>query len=127
MNPVSQTKFGPIEGNCLQACIATMFDLPIEDVPDFGARSDWYDRFTDFMVQRFGVQPIDVSLGAWYGNPRGLYIASGPSPRGDFDHSVILSGGKLAHDPYPGGTGLDKYTSFTFFVKVIDDDSKKSQ
>ncbi len=119
MKPVHQTKFGIGEGNCLQACIASLFDIALEDIPVFGNRSDWYDRFTIFMVDRFGVQPIEVWPGKFFADLQGLYIASGPSPRGDFDHSVILSGGTLAFDPYPGGNGLEQYTSFTLFIKVL--------
>lgn len=34
MKPAMQTKFGEYEGDCFAACIASLFELPIEDVPD---------------------------------------------------------------------------------------------
>lgn len=38
MKPTLQTVKGP-KGNCLQACIATILDLKLEDVPDFSNMS----------------------------------------------------------------------------------------
>jgi len=35
MKPVDQTAFGPSKGNCLSASIASLLELPIEDVPLF--------------------------------------------------------------------------------------------
>lgn len=36
----------------------------------------------------------------------GYWIASGKSPRGDFDHCVIYRGAVREHDPHPDGTFL---------------------
>ena len=41
------------------------------------------------------------------GQPRGYWIATGKSPRGDFNHSVIYYKDKLFFDPHPDNTGLD--------------------
>jgi hypothetical protein len=38
--------------------------------------------------------------------PDGPVIVSGPSPRGPFEHSVVMNGSVLVHDPLQGGTGL---------------------
>jgi len=49
-------------------------------------------------------------------------IAVGKSPRGSNDkerHGVIYKNGKVVHDPYRGGNGLDgEPTAFTVFIPL---------
>ena len=51
--PTKQTEFG-LKGNCLSACIATLFDIGIEDVPNFADyEEDWAFRLSKWMVEKF--------------------------------------------------------------------------
>jgi len=115
MKPVYQTKFGERSGNCLSACLASLLEIPLEDIPDFGWHSDWYEKFTDFM-KKFNLQPLDVDLengGDW--RPDGYYIVNGHSQRGIM-HSVIYKGDTLVHDPYPDGVGVMPMSCTIFLV-----------
>lgn len=54
MLPVFQTRFnGPGGGNCLSACVASLLELPIEQVPDFNASSGyWFRDLVDWCADR---------------------------------------------------------------------------
>lgn len=44
MRPIRQTRFGWPSGNCLLACVASILDLPLEEVPDGWSEEDWLAR-----------------------------------------------------------------------------------
>jgi hypothetical protein len=121
MRRVYQTKFHP-EGNCLQACLASIFDLDLEEVPEFGIEDGWFEEFEDWCVERFGLQPIDIdipSTGEFF-TPIGLHMINGKSPRGDWNHAVVADSGDIIHDPYPEGNRvLENRKTYTVFIKVI--------
>ena len=121
MTPVSQTEFcGPHStGNCWAACIASMLDLPLADVPDLRGKADgeWYDLTVKFL--RSKGMTIDISGGRTrrpeggfrFAPPppgEGPLIASGESPRGaSGGHSIIVDrSGAMLHDPHPSGDGI---------------------
>lgn len=100
MNRIFQTRFGD-EGNCMQAAVASFFELPLAQVPDFAAWPDTYIRLQRFFSDRgFELRRRDPEF-----SPRGYYFVTGTSERGG-EHMVIYRNGKLAHDPHPGGNGL---------------------
>lgn len=137
MKPVHQTIIDQGKGNCLTAALASVFELPIEDVPnfikDFGAgyfeeavnlwlRNKGYallrvrlvtDKPDDKNKVRKGRMPTTGDEIHFHSLPENmLCIAAGKSPRGEWYHSVvgtIVDGHnfELLHDPHPDGTGLD--------------------
>ena len=122
MKPVQQTSFGKDEGNCFQACLASIFEIDIEAIPFFqDYKSSWYDQFSLWLMSEFGLQPIDLQITPnpdWIWIPQGYHIINGLSPRGDFHHSVVGKAGQMVHDPHPSGDGLRTRESFTLFVAV---------
>lgn len=111
MKPVHQTQFVPkpgdpkTTGNCMAACVASLLEMDLDDVPNFAAnpKDTWWMDFQEWLYHRGWVA---VVLDGDYPWP-GYSAASGQSPRGDFKHLVIHLNGKLAHDPHPDGTGLE--------------------
>ena len=112
---------GDDAGNCLQACVASLLGLPLEDVPNFAAvpeggtdgKSHWFFAFERWLRDRdLGVSVWYPTRGCdWYMAPESLAIASGKSPRGDFQHSVVVrvtdgAEPELVHDPHPSRAGL---------------------
>lgn len=114
MKLIYQDRFGYPDGNCLAACIASIFEIELSDVPDFGIDDGWYKRFTEFMVQRFGLQPIDIHADQSFA-PLGYHIINGDSPRGLL-HSVVGNCGEMVHDPHPGGGGVSGELTYTLFT-----------
>jgi hypothetical protein len=122
MKPVFQTKFGDPDGNCLAACLASILEIGLDQIPDFGNDSAWYDRFSQWMVTNFDVKPIDLSISQlekWEWNLNGYHLINGKSPRGDFYHSVVGLDGEMVHDPHPDGTGIRTPETFTLFVSAM--------
>lgn len=50
MTPVEQTVYTNGKGNCLTACVASILDISISDVPEFCSAKDWFNRLEDFCV-----------------------------------------------------------------------------
>ncbi len=123
MKPVYQTKFGATEGNCLAACIASLLETDIDDIPDFSPRPDdmvhWTAHFRKFFKER-GLLAEWFNPDLKYATPAGIYyLAWGTSPRG-LPHSVIYRNGKLVHDPHPEGGGVNEIESFVVFFRTFD-------
>jgi len=123
MKAVQQTRFGYPDGNCHAACLASIFEIGIDEVPYFGIDDEWYDRFTDFMITRFGLQPIDLDVETFDRSEWalvGYHLINGKSPRGDFHHSIVGLGGEPIHDPYPGGDcELSTRETYTVFISTL--------
>jgi hypothetical protein len=121
MIPVEQTIMGGdstmpgVHGDCLRACVASVFELPIEDVPHFVAEDDWYNHFRRWIESRGFVlgnafhtldedDPTKLN-----GHPsEGIHwIASVYSPRLVHEdgkpgqHVVVMCGGEMVWDPHP--------------------------
>ena len=86
MMPVYQTVLEPPHGNCLQACIASLFELPLEDVPNFMAYgSGWRTKYRKFL-KTFGLKSLLYSSREAQ-SLNGYHLVIGGSPRGDFLHA----------------------------------------
>lgn len=105
MKPVKQTIIGD-NGNCLQACVASLFELELEEVPHFiSYGDDWWFVYKDFLAER----NITVTYSFNFVPVGSYYIASVKSPRfKDGTHAVICGpDGTIIHDPCPG---VDDYS-----------------
>ena len=76
-------------------------------------RPNYHQRKTErepIWLRRFFPKRLVRTDGHETGAMPEFYIACGPSPRGNPEdpvyHSVIYSGGSLAHDPHPSGAGV---------------------
>jgi len=110
--PVDQDRFGDPDGNCLQACLATLLDLDIGDVPHFTGE-DWRARMGAWLRTR-GLWALAFSPPAgtleetarWLDETvPGYAIVSGQTPRGLL-HATVWYAGELVHDPHPDRAGL---------------------
>jgi len=120
MNPVLQTIFTPPHGNCLQACIASILELPLEEVPNFMQFPDqWLPRYEHFL-RTHNLQPVHIRFDGktpdW--EPWGYHLISVKSPRGDYDHSLVGYQGKPVHDPFPGGECVGEVIGWELLVSV---------
>lgn len=103
MIPVLQTHHGgpgaEIPGNCMQAAIASLLELTLDDVPHFVQHhADPWASFKTWCARR-GLQVVEVA-----GDTSGDLLTFGPTRRG-IHHWVIYRDGKLLHDP-AGSDGL---------------------
>lgn len=107
-------------GNCLQAAVASMLDLPLEGVPHFAIYADWWSAMRRWLREARGMDwayvafPVSGDQGDWWdryaelGRENGWHVLlGGPSPRGPFSHVVVGNVDlELVHDPHPSRDGL---------------------
>ena len=129
---INQTCFGstdsPIEqqGNCLQACIATVLQIPLEEAFDCRFHEDnggWFDDFNEWLEQ--------YNLGCIYlehtkekpltcSEIKGIFIMECMSKtlyQGD-RHVVVMRGGDLLHDPNPNAREQGECQGIYLFVPL---------
>lgn len=115
MKPVDQTLFhgepGQI-GNCMQAAVASLLELDLDDVPHFAAiEHGWWEAFLEFCAARgFAVVICDPAPSSEL-----LGLAGGPSPRGVL-HMVVARGDEVVHDPHPSRAGLEAIRETWYLV-----------
>jgi hypothetical protein len=98
-------------GNCFEACLASIFDLELSEIPLFKSVG-WFPEFYNWL--RVGgyefqgtLKPEDVL--SYDKGIDGYFIVAGESPRGRHikgGHAVVFKDGKIVHDPHPDGTGI---------------------
>lgn len=139
MKPVTQTRFGEPEGNCFAACVASILECSLTDIPDlldWPKDRNWLEWFNDGLAGKgVGVfyaaaSPAEPFNG--YIPNGGHFIASGPGPRGLL-HSVVMQAqpgklddtgavvnqlNELAHDPNPTGDGILEVNSICLVLKL---------
>lgn len=122
MKPVYQTKFGN-EGNCLQACIASIFEIELTTVPAFMDEPAWMNQIIRYL-HPFGLY-LDYHSAERFHPPYGCYhLVWGISPRG-LHHSCVGWNDAIAHDPHPEGGGLVEITEYGVFVATLRPQSLK--
>jgi hypothetical protein len=119
---VDQTRFytGPgTTGNCMQAALATVLDLPLSQVPDFRLmeKGGWGgDAMVKWLAAR--ARTCQGSTDEHDAPLFGLYVANGPSPRGT-GHSIVKAARKMVHDPHPSRDGLVVETAYWWFTPIV--------
>ncbi len=118
MIPVDQTTFGVPDGNCFSACVASLLEMPIDQVPHFMSADSWLDALAEWLLP-LGLYPVffrvaTCSEDQW--RPQGFYILGGESARGP--HAVVARGHKVVHDPHPSRVGLSKHEDATLIVPL---------
>jgi hypothetical protein len=117
MRPVDQTSFGVkrfphVPGNCLSACIASILEMPVEEIPNFVDTSDYRDGLwvgrLNAWLETLGLYAYTVLADEWdvHTNPPvGYYIAYGRSINNNL-HAVVCKDNCMVHDPDSRRTGL---------------------
>lgn len=119
MEPVDQTRFGYPEGNCVVACVASILEVALDELPDLhdvyheegrnwwkalraGVRRHGWEAMYLGETYLDGVDPRELA-------PQGYAVAGGDSPREETvdedgenaGHAVVALDGELVHDPHP--------------------------
>jgi len=136
MRRVMQTKFGGADapeaeqGNCMAACLASIFECSLEDVPDFAGSivgGGWFFHLQKWLAERnlsllmLPAKPIDVPAGYAMAAVKSMTLANP-----DDGHMVVVNNGTLAHDPNPKNTGKspDAYEVMEYWAFTCRDPAK---
>jgi hypothetical protein len=135
LKPVDQRIIDPKIGDCMTACIASLLELPYEDVPHFtgieakGGR--WFHAMLGFLRRKgyqfmgtYSTNEPPLILGQELAERcpgvGGLYMAGGPSPRLNCSHAVLIDAwGKVVHDPHPSRLGVLSITHVNMIEKAV--------
>jgi len=128
MIPIMQTDTTFTTGNCGEACVASILEIKLSDIPTLYNPDDpqdghLYCKNLRKFLSGFGLSYIDVGMDEDH-DPKEFFkdcwvLASGPSPRGTKDyhrHAVVWQNGKIVHDPHPAGGGLKRIDMYGVFI-----------
>ena len=116
MIKVYQTKFG-MEGNCFNACLASILEVSIDKFPDFKDEGTWYSSYQKWLR----MYHLDFVMVADWSKEQTSFLAhvfaivGGTSPR-ELAHAVVYYKNELIHDPHPDGGGVKNITDWTYIV-----------
>ncbi len=116
MIPVYQTKFTTKDGDCMSACLASILECDLSDIPNFTEKRS--DEMNMWAAMRewlgiIGYALVIVSTDTFMVIPSGrelFAIAGVPSQKLEGDHSVVVKISskrpmhrliEIAHDPNP--------------------------
>lgn len=115
---IHQTKFGYPDGNCFAACVASIMECDISDVPLQSAVSDIEPL--RHWLGRFELCEVTFELGDY--RPSGLYVLTGLSPRSVVGlrakHCVVARGSEILHDPHPDGGQVLTWDDATVIIPL---------
>lgn len=108
MKPVDQRFLTHPEGDCFAACLASILELPLGDVPNF--KGDyWRVEFNEWLLPRgLAIYTVNLPEGVEIAAPNakryfmpGYTVLAAQSPRFDCLHAVVCFNGEIVHDPHP--------------------------
>ena len=108
MRYMTQTKFGEYN-NSLSTCLVCLLNseerniLDFVDVPNFVESVDWYKELIRW-CEKFGLYVFQTEK--YHPEFRGISIAIGKSPRGNWLHSMLWQGDHILWDPHPDKAGI---------------------
>lgn len=121
MKKIYQTILDLNNGDCLRACLASLLEIELLDIPNFAEYGD--DNFGASYrawLHELGLRHISLTYtpDIWPTFKDIPVIIVGKSPRGDGYHAVIFQNGVLFHDPYPGMSGLETLDEVWILIPI---------
>jgi hypothetical protein len=99
------------QGDCMRACLASVLDLPIAEVPHFAqldaeGNGNFWLMVAEFCRAR-GYAFVMMRGRIVWAEDAIHHIISGPSPRDPAGHHAVVGrNGQILHDPHPSRAGL---------------------
>jgi hypothetical protein len=127
-------------GDCMRACLATIFDAPIESIPhrNEDITGEEQDKMFNEWLARYGVclQPMSVD-GDYFAYMKELgvktiiHLIYGYTERGTY-HAVVAENGVVIHDPHVSKAGLlpndaGREWRYVFFMMASNNQRAKAQ
>ena len=109
MHRILQTRYGSHGGNCHQACLASILELPLDDIPDFCndyPATKWDQAENEWLLERglfcvhLRFDDPEASAVAWLTNNVPCVAGVNSLTTKGAQHSVIYYKGNVIHDPH---------------------------
>lgn len=111
MRPVPQTRFGENDGDCFAACLASLLEVSLEEVPPYHqsnqdmrpylARVDEWLAPLGLALVTLNVTPVDEEFPDYIGENTYSIAAVRESGDASFTHAIVMRGREPRHDPHP--------------------------
>ena len=110
MIPVMQENFSSTRGDCLAACIASIFEIKLNEVMNFMEHdSDWWNKYAEWLKDNYNCFPMLITLDddnreGWldYCNKyAGYHLGTIECGKNKLVHSIVAHKGKIVHNPWP--------------------------
>ena len=121
--------------NCMMAALASLIEVPLEELPDLydeeqkGGR-EWWEIVRDTAkAHGYGVVFYKIEGEEWpHIAPTGYHIAIGPTVRHEtMPHAVVALDGAVVHDPHPLQQGLVSITHWMLVFPLRTPERKDGQ
>lgn len=126
-NPTLQTKFNE-KGNCLQAVIATLYDVNIDEIPYFDNHStDWLHAMSEWFSLKFHKYVVSIELSdiehiTLFMDSLIITTINSNNPHPDVNrHAVITKGSFIIFDPMFGSMKKPLTKSMEPYFLMISD------
>lgn len=107
MIPVYQTINDEFCGDCFSACVASILEQSLHEVPNFAAVSALFDQNLSKYLRARGFFYLSVKSDGFDGRDKlGYHIIIGDTSSGIL-HCCVGNRDQIIHDPSPRGRGLD--------------------
>lgn len=88
---------GPYKGDCLTACVASILEVPIDDVPHFNSPT-WRDKLNEYLI-KFSLYSLCLPYALYSSVVQGYHISVLYVASLKLCHAVVGLNGKLIFDP----------------------------
>ncbi len=129
MKPVFQTRLGRGTGNCFSACLASIFEVPLEEVDHCSCENPNWLQNTEAWLAKRGLFYVEITIAGLTCTefPTGSLVMLGGLTKTGVEHVVVakayLSEGKqcfsTVHDPYPEGARMNHFHTVIIFPKLM--------
>lgn len=116
-----QTKDGYPAGNCLMACVASILECSIDDLPDLGDETHdgtWWALMRGALRDR-GYEPVYTDVDPEYLRPPGFHLVYGNIRGSSCGHVLVAKDGLIVHDPHPRRPGVERIHGWILLIPRV--------
>ena len=104
-------------GNCYAACISTITGIPFDSLKLTPEELEALDSTSlQTLMNRRMAEHGWWRVPMFQKVPVGIAIAGGKSPRGDYEHAVIVKDGRPYFDPHPSGAFVESIDNYEVLI-----------
>lgn len=106
MKPVYQTRDNPIEGNCLAASLASIFEDDIDSYPEISDDAHWLNEINDHLISVHGCYILVIRSDEPGNCIKGYHLIFGVNENLGCGHCMVGLDGKTVFNPSRGDDPL---------------------